>query len=82
MYDSLDNDQPSWVNIPMLIFIVISLVPYGMTLNYQYKQMNPAQNKSVVSCSSVSMVCFLLKAELFRSLYLLVMNVMKGFSHI
>ena len=36
------------------------MVPYGMALNYQYQQLNPALKNPSVSCSSVRMAFFLL----------------------
>lgn len=31
----------TWCHVPMLVFILFSLGPYGMALNYQYKAVNP-----------------------------------------
>ena len=41
-----DKDHPSWVNIPMLVFIMFNIGPYGMAMHYQYKQLNPALTTS------------------------------------
>ena len=46
----------SWVNTPMLFFISFSFVPYGMTLHYHYKQVNPTLRNETLSCSEVSLV--------------------------
>ena len=40
--DKEDKNHPSWVNIPMLAFIMFNIGPYGMAMHYQYKQLNPA----------------------------------------
>ena len=40
--DDEDEEHPSWVNIPMLVFIIFNIGPYGMAMHYQYKQLNPA----------------------------------------
>ena len=53
--DYYGEKHPSWINIPMFFFILFSFVPYGMGLNYQYQQLNPALKNASVSCSSVSM---------------------------
>ncbi|XP_057289546.1 uncharacterized protein LOC130612258 [Hydractinia symbiolongicarpus] len=31
----------TWCHVPMLVFIIFSLGPYGMALNYEYKAANP-----------------------------------------
>lgn len=54
--DSNDDKNPSWVNVPMFFFILFSFVPYGMTLHYNYKQVNPALRNETLSCSEVSLV--------------------------
>ena len=82
--DSSDNDEgkdhPSWVNIPMLVFIMFNIGPYGMAMHYQYKQLNPAlatsinnstlhQDKQLNNSSSVKdnpLLCSAVGFEIFK----------------
>ena len=46
--------KQTWCHVPMLVFIIFALGPYGMLLHHQYKEVNPVFKTNDVHVNQTS----------------------------